>query len=424
MANGKFGGGSGTIEDPYLIEDIGDFVEIKNNLNSSFKLACNINLGVYPYNIGDGWKPIQNFSGTLDGNHKKIRNLTISRALSDNIGLFGTIILNDEYSNRNFFIKNLMLEDVNISGKNNTGALVGYIEHSPMANIQFRFSGITASGKINAYGRNIGGIVGEIVSNGSTNFNMMCNCISKINVDVKSSICDYIGGMVGLSAGDKTSNSYYDHYMNCYNCFNAGHINKYNFSPSIISAIGYYYNNGSGNYYMYQYWPHSSDNASGLRNISDTISTDGLISIKSNLNTTYATDQELNIPVWNFKAGRLPELICESSDLIFIYDDNIYKVYDFTNNEWVEVSDKEPNLTTAMVHGMKYIDYIPSDGWMALKNPLNAFVYNVVEKRCTAKNNYTKMKLDKESDVDRAIFRTKLTFKNQLDNSILSGIYV
>lgn len=424
MANGKFGGGSGMIDDPYLIEDVGDFVAIKNNLNSSFKLACNINLGVYPYNTGEGWKPIQNFSGTLDGNHKKIRNLTISRALNDNVGLFGTIILNDEYSNRNFFIKNLMLEDVNISGKNNTGALVGYMEHSPITDIQFRFSGITASGKINAYGKHIGGLVGEIVSNGITGFNMMCNCISKINVDVKSSICDYIGGMVGLSAADKVSDRYYSDYANYYNCLNAGHINKYNFSPSIISAMGYYFAKGRGNYFMTQYWLQNSDSGLGVYDIRDTVSIDGLISMKSQLYTSYTTDADLNIPVWNFKVGRLPELICESSDLIFIYDDGMYKVYDFVNNEWIEISEKEPDLMTAMKYGMKYIDYIPSDGWMSLKNPLNAYVYNIVEKRCTTKNNHVKTKLSKEENIDRAIFKTKLTFKNQSDNSVLSGIYV
>lgn len=421
MANGRFGGGSGTIEDPYLIEDIADFVAIKNNLNSSFKLVCNINLGVYPYNIGDGWEPIRNFSGTIDGNHKKIRNLTISRPLNDNVGLFGNIKLDDEYSNRNFFMKNFMLEDVNISGKSNTGALVGFIEHTPVSNIQYRFSGITASGKINAYGKCIGGIAGKIESKGEAKkFNFMCNCISKIDIDLKSSVCNYIGGLTGLSSA-YGSESYYSESISFANCLNAGHINKHNFEPGVMSSICYYWSSGPC-YFIRDFWDGNSGTGGSL--ISDTIAADGLASIKNSLDQSFSTDDDLKIPVWNFKKGRLPELICESSDLIFIYDDKKYKTYDFVNNEWIEVSDDEPTLMMAMKYGMKYIDYIPSSGWMSLKDPLNAYIYNVTEKRCVTKNNHIKISMDKTDNTDRAVFKTTLSFKNKNDNSTLAGIYV
>ena len=61
---------------------------------------------------------------------------------------------------------------------------------------------------------------------------------------------------------------------------------------------------------------------------------------------------------------------------------------------------------------------------MSLKDPLNAYIYNVTEKRCVTKNNHIKISMDKTDNTDRAVFKTTLSFKNKNDNSILAGIYV
>ena len=68
MANGNFGGGNGTTATPYLIEDADDLNAMRKNLDASYKLVNDINLGVAPYCEGEGWNPIDNFTGQLDGN--------------------------------------------------------------------------------------------------------------------------------------------------------------------------------------------------------------------------------------------------------------------------------------------------------------------------------------------------------------------
>ena len=79
---------------PYLIEDVHDLNAIRFYPTKNFKLAKTINLGVYPYNTGKGWMPIDNFSGTLDGDGYKILNLYVNRPAQDNCGLFARIFEN------------------------------------------------------------------------------------------------------------------------------------------------------------------------------------------------------------------------------------------------------------------------------------------------------------------------------------------
>ena len=96
MAEGKFQGNKtdGSLGNPYLIEDVQDLNAIRFYPTKNFKLAKTINLGVYPYNTGKGWMPIDNFSGTLDGDGYKILNLYVNRPAQDNCGLFACILEN------------------------------------------------------------------------------------------------------------------------------------------------------------------------------------------------------------------------------------------------------------------------------------------------------------------------------------------
>lgn len=88
MAGGKFGGGSGTAVDPFLIEDAHDFNAIR--LYSSgyhFQLVKDINLNTPPYNTGAGWIPIPSFSSKIDGQGHKVSGLRIW-SKGDDVGLF------------------------------------------------------------------------------------------------------------------------------------------------------------------------------------------------------------------------------------------------------------------------------------------------------------------------------------------------
>lgn len=150
----QFAGGWGTEEEPWLIataehlDNIRDYLGA-NNDNVYFKQVDDIDLGSFPWNTGEGWQPIGpnfnlSFRGYYDGNYHTISNLTIRRPEANNQGLFGVIV--------SAGIKNLQLKDVDISGLNFVGGLVGVCRQSSLYQI-------SVSGAIS--GRdNVGGLSG------------------------------------------------------------------------------------------------------------------------------------------------------------------------------------------------------------------------------------------------------------------------
>ncbi len=122
----KFGGGTGTPDDPYLIytaEQLNEIGADVQNLNKHFKLMKDIDLGGYTgidFNtIGTSFGNF--FSGVFDGSGRRIHNFTYTSGDRDYIGLFGFV------RGENALIKNLGLINSNIDvGKgNNVGSLVG-----------------------------------------------------------------------------------------------------------------------------------------------------------------------------------------------------------------------------------------------------------------------------------------------------------
>ncbi|MNT62364.1 hypothetical protein D3C72_2000790 [compost metagenome] len=85
---------------------------INLKLSAYYKLGKDIDLsGITWQTIGSEENP---FTGELNGNGKKIKNLSITKS-ENNVGLFG-------YSNGN--LKNINLENVNVTGKDNVGGIV------------------------------------------------------------------------------------------------------------------------------------------------------------------------------------------------------------------------------------------------------------------------------------------------------------
>ena len=91
MAGGFFGGGDGTVNAPYLVEDAADFNAVRNNLTAHYKQTADIDLSIYNNN----WLAIGNklnqfpdpFMGVYDGGNFDISNLTTNVATS-NGGIF------------------------------------------------------------------------------------------------------------------------------------------------------------------------------------------------------------------------------------------------------------------------------------------------------------------------------------------------
>ncbi len=93
-----FGGGSGTENNPWLIETAEHLNNVRNLLGQDyqdihFRQISDINLDQSPWNEGEGWIPIgtkdESFFGNYDGNGMIINNLLIDRNTTEYQGLFG-----------------------------------------------------------------------------------------------------------------------------------------------------------------------------------------------------------------------------------------------------------------------------------------------------------------------------------------------
>lgn len=94
---------------------------------------------------GNNWTAISYFTGVFDGEGHTIRNLNINLPDTEEVGLF-------KKTERGSTVKNLIIENVNITGKNKVGGLVGYTTGAIVA--------CTVSGEI--HGKEyVGGIVGQ-----------------------------------------------------------------------------------------------------------------------------------------------------------------------------------------------------------------------------------------------------------------------
>ena len=115
-----------SVEDMYAFSDSvnsgntysGKTIKIRNDLDfkgySEKKNVCGLSSTFEP--IGNSSHP---FSGKIDGNIKYIKNLTIDKPNSDNVGIFGSI------TDKASFV-GLNLENITVNGRNNVGSLIGY----------------------------------------------------------------------------------------------------------------------------------------------------------------------------------------------------------------------------------------------------------------------------------------------------------
>ena len=170
-----------TNSDPIVICDVNDLNNVRNGLEKYYELGRDIDLNVSPYNEGEGWEPIINFSGNFNGNGHTISNLYINISNSKT-GLFG--------NSYNAKILNLKIKDCDIVGGSPVGGIIGESIYSIIEN-----SSVT--GKING-NSDVGGFIG--LSAGDT----ISNCYS--NSVVSGSI--NVGGFIGFSMGTTGINNY------------------------------------------------------------------------------------------------------------------------------------------------------------------------------------------------------------------------
>ncbi len=166
----------GSESNPIEIRNTSDLELIRNNPDLHYKLLNDLTLS--DYSLGEGWKPIEKFSGTLDGGGHTISSLTINRPTTNNIGFFSELTSGSK-------ISNLKIDLASISGKDYVGTLAG-ISAGEINNVEI------LNGSLVGTGSNTGGLVGS-QKNG-----IISNCIVKI--DSINSI-DSIGGITGTMHG-------------------------------------------------------------------------------------------------------------------------------------------------------------------------------------------------------------------------------
>ncbi|SHJ26919.1 The GLUG motif-containing protein [Geosporobacter subterraneus DSM 17957] len=185
-----FAGGSGTEADPYKVATAGQLDKVRNYLDKHFIQVADIDLGVAPWNEGEGWQPISDFSnrftGTYDGNGFTISNLTINRSEMYQ-ALFG-------YLAPEGIVRNIGLDNVNITGNSFVAALVSFNEGSIL--------NCYSEGSVSA-NNNMGGLVGQ--SNGE-----IAGCYTEGLVKGLDNNYNnyYFGGLVGRTNGAIIENCY------------------------------------------------------------------------------------------------------------------------------------------------------------------------------------------------------------------------
>jgi len=208
--------GIGTSDDPFTIRNCTHLDNMRLYLNYSFVLHTDIDMSdcdIENWNDGKGFEPIGNqthpFNGTFDGGAYIISNIYSNYPELDYMGLFGYVEDAD--------IRNLGLEQINITGGDYTGSLAGYMNNTTILRC-FSYSNNSIAGnnyagglvgsfenssirnsyaRVNTTGTTIGGMFGRAVD-------------STVNLTYATGDVTGGGGLIGSQSGSTIVNSYFD----------------------------------------------------------------------------------------------------------------------------------------------------------------------------------------------------------------------
>ena len=207
--------GNGSESSKYQLTDVYGLQGVGTLLDQTYALATDIDAsGTSAWNGGRGFSSIggiwSEFRGTFDGMNHTIKHLTINRPDANNVGLFGNI-------GKGAAIRNVRLQDINITGHTYVGGLVGSNDGSVSNSYasgtvrgEFNVGGLVGSnngtlagnlsysGTVTGSGENIGGLIGHNTANldGSNGA-----------IDVAGNVIggNAVGGLVGLQDGGTIS---------------------------------------------------------------------------------------------------------------------------------------------------------------------------------------------------------------------------
>ncbi len=189
----EFAGGSGTSDDPWLIETPDHLNNIRNytgqaHADKYFLQISDINLDTPPWNEGDGWLPIgsssSRFEGDYNGDDYSIEGLYINRPSLGSLGLWGFV---GDLGK----LHHLHLIDVDVTG---SAQIVGTLAGNSKGTI----SHASVTGAVNG-GYRVGGMVGE------NNPGTVEYCYAHVTVNAANG---RIGGLVGFNVGGTVYHSH------------------------------------------------------------------------------------------------------------------------------------------------------------------------------------------------------------------------
>lgn len=247
-------GGTGTVEDPYLISTTGDFQQLALEPTKNYKMVADI----YMSKAAQWWAPVKNFTGSLDGDGHTIYNLGV-KTTEDHAGLFGTLDLNGiaknlifvnptvEVTNTNQYagvlagetnytydgegkatnVDSIFVYGAKISGDDQDFVAAGGLVGS--ANLGTNINNCSFQGEITLpNSENVGGIVGQTRSASSVNA-----CYANVNAIAKT----VLGGIVGIAGTPHD-------YCKFTNCEVRGQLTAEN---AVGGLVGYNYFNEISN---------------------------------------------------------------------------------------------------------------------------------------------------------------------------------
>lgn len=169
--------GSGTQEDPYLIQTSEDLVMLSNFTNAGLYLDAYYKLTNDIDMTGVKYATIAEFKGTFDGNNHIISNLVINDANANEVALIGYL--------DGGIVKNLGIVDSSFTGKKYVAAIAARTMHAKVMNC---FTNATIIGD-----GDIGGLVGMF------NSSHMYNCYSLATVKATGTSAGGIAGSLNSS---------------------------------------------------------------------------------------------------------------------------------------------------------------------------------------------------------------------------------
>lgn len=210
------GVGSGIDTDEYIITTCAQLQEMNDDLSAYYKLGNDIDCSATStWNSGAGFVPIgtlsDSFTGTLLGDGRTIKGLTIDRPSTDYVGLFGSLY--------NASVLRFALRDVAVTGRDHTASVAGYIINADIYEVSVwgdvtgmwwtgGINGQNSGHVMNSFSRadvhspasRIGGAVGE-------NNGVIFNTYATGEVETGAGAT---GGLVGFEDAGITTDSYWD----------------------------------------------------------------------------------------------------------------------------------------------------------------------------------------------------------------------